>query len=350
MTMPETNPLMMRRAIELSRQGFPAPNPRVGCVIVKDGRVIGEGYHDHAGGPHAEIVALNSATEDPAGSYVYVTLEPCSHHGRTPPCSRALIEANVAKVTYAVADPNERASGGAEQLAHAGIEVEQGVEEHEARLVNRVFLHAMQARRPFVTVKAAVTADGFMARLDGSSKWITGEAARAEGHRLRAEMGAVLVGWRTAKVDQPQLTARIPGVVNQPIPVVIDPENSLDPSCALLQRPETVRFARLAGSRENDRVAAGANGEFDLRNAIRQLFEMGVIGVLVEGGPTTIDRFLAEELVDEIHIFQAKLVFNEGLPGPTPEKILKNFPNFRLMATRQWGEDAQTQWAKENEV
>src|SRR2546423_1897548 len=232
--MNERNPeAFMREAIELSRRGFPAPNPRVGCVIVRGGEVIGRGYHDHAGGPHAEAVALNEAGARARGSDVFVTLEPCNHQRRTGPCSEALIAAGVKSVTYAVGDPNPRATGGSARLMQAGIDVNQGVLANEAAEVNRVFLTAMRLGRPFVTVKAAMSLDGKIATLQHSNtstpkpQWITGEPAREMGHTLRAEMGAVLVGAGTVRADNPHLTARIEQVVNQPLRIILDPNDSL---------------------------------------------------------------------------------------------------------------------------
>lgn len=337
---------MMRRAIELAAQGFPAPNPRVGCVIAKNGRVIGQGYHDHAGAPHAEAAALAACNEDPAGSEVFVTLEPCNHHGRTPPCSEALIQARVASVHYAVVDPNPKASGGAERLRQSGIHVESGMLEQDARYVNRVFLKSVERARPFVVVKAAVTADGFMARPDGTSKWITGEKARAEGHRLRADLGAVLVGSRTVEVDSPLLTARIAGVVNQPVPVVIDASKRIPADHPLLARIETIRFVASQPERPNDHMLPVVNGGFRPADVLAALHERGLIGVLVEGGAHTIEQFCLADLVDEIHLFQAKIKFDEGIEGLTPEKILNNFSNFGMVASRQLGEDTHMQWAR----
>ncbi|MCA0362394.1 MAG: bifunctional diaminohydroxyphosphoribosylaminopyrimidine deaminase/5-amino-6-(5-phosphoribosylamino)uracil reductase RibD, partial [Armatimonadetes bacterium] len=164
----------MARAIELAAQGFPAPNPHVGCVIVKRGQIIAEGFHEHAGAPHAEVHALRNATDSVEGATVYVTLEPCNHTGRTGPCSLALIEARVKRVVIAVADPNPLAAGGASALHQAGVEVSLGLLAKEATFVNRQFLTSVAKGRPYITLKAALTRDGFIARPDGTSKWITG--------------------------------------------------------------------------------------------------------------------------------------------------------------------------------
>lgn len=290
----------MARAIELAKGGFPAPNPRVGCVLVREGMVIGEGFHDHAGGPHAEVVALDSC-DFPRGATAYVTLEPCNHFGRTGPCSVALLDAGVKRVVYAVADPNEKAQGGAEFLCHAGVEVEAGVLEDAAREVNRQFLFAMEQKRPFVTLKAAVTRDGYLARDDGTSQWISSEEARFDGHRLRAERGCVLVGRGTVLLDDPLLTARISGVVNQPVRVVVDP------------------WRRLTGKERvfNDSAETIWLNRFDDRDLsvdgiLEYLFEQGIRGVLVEGGAETLRRFLVLGVGQELVLYWGDMEFGSG--------------------------------------
>src|SRR5579885_2122161 len=205
----------MRRAIELSKNGFPAPNPHVGCVIVKNGEIVGEAYHDHAGAPHAEVVALTQAREKANGADVFVTLEPCNHQGRTGPCSQALIQAGVANVTAACLDPNPKAKGGLKALKESGVKVSHGLMQKEASAANEVFLKSMEQRSPYLVGKVAMSLDGRVAMPNGDSKWITNEASRAIGHRLRAECGAVLVGRNTVARDNPHLTARVEGVVNQ---------------------------------------------------------------------------------------------------------------------------------------
>jgi diaminohydroxyphosphoribosylaminopyrimidine deaminase/5-amino-6-(5-phosphoribosylamino)uracil reductase len=290
----------MARAVELALNGFPAPNPRVGCVLVRDGRIIGEGHHDFAGGPHAEVVALQSC-ESAQGATAYVTLEPCHHTGRTGPCSKALIEAGVSRVVYAVRDPNEIAQGGAEALILAGILVEEGVLESEARAVNRQFLYAAEHRKPFVTLKAAITRDGFLAREDGSSKWISSKEARLDAHRLRAERGAVLVGRGTVVRDDPLLTARIPGVVNQPVRVVVDP------------------WHRLAGTEKVFDDSAPTiwldrfHADLSVEGILRHLYSIGVTGVLVEGGANTLRRFLVLGVGQELVLYVGDMEFGSGL-------------------------------------
>lgn len=298
----------MRLAVELSKRGFPAPNPRVGCVIVQAGEVVGQGFHEAAGLPHAEVMALREAGTRASGADVYVTLEPCNHHGRTPPCSQALVRAGVRRVFYACSDPNPRAAGGAAALAEAGIEVVPRVLESEAASANEVFLHAHSSGRVFVVLKAAITLDGRLARPDGTSRWITGPEARAEGHRWRAELGGVLVGYRTALLDDPKLTARIDGVVNPPSRWVWDPQRELPSSLQMFQGETPAR--RIV---HPDRVEAGDLVASSEREALQAMRAEGQIGVMVEGGAQTHRRFLESGEVDQIDLYVAPKLFGEGI-------------------------------------
>lgn len=336
MTMVESHELYMARAVALARRGYPAPNPRVGCVIVNRGAIVGEGYCAYAGGPHAEVVALSQAGSRASGSDVYVTLEPCDHHGKTPPCSLALLEADVSNVWIAVRDPNPIAQGGGSRLQSQGVAVHWGVGESEARAVNEVFLHAFQVRRPYVCIKAAVTADGFMARADGSSQWITSEPARRAGHRLRADLGAVLVGRGTVTADNPRLTARIPGVRNQPWRIVLDPEGKLAGTEQVFGEAGRVVWAVRRATSERHTTVAGIP-EFDLSALLSKLFEMGRTGVLVEGGPRTIASFLEAGLVDRVELFVAPKLFGSGIPfRGSPGSN----PALRLLRAQRVGPDA----------
>ena len=306
---------LMRRAIRLSRRGYPMPNPHVGCVIVQGGDVVGEGYHDYAGGPHAEVVALAEAGSRARGATAYVTLEPCNHQGRTGPCTQALIAAGIAKVVVACRDPNPVAQGGAEALAAAGVEVEVGVCAAEARRANEAWLTAMERGRPFVALKAAITLDGFLARLDGTSRWITGERARREGHRLRAEMGAVLVGAGTVVQDDPLLTARIPGVVNQPVRIALDFESRLTRNEKMFRSEggESM-LVRPPGADGDLECPLSPTGLFDLDALLALLWGKGLRGLLVEGGAQTLRSFLDSGAADRLEIFVAPKVFGAWLP------------------------------------
>lgn len=332
------NERFMRRAVELSMRGYPAPNPRVGCVIVSHGRIVGEGWHDHAGGDHAEIVALNAAGKGAVGAQVFCTLEPCDHHGRTPPCSRALVRAGVASVTFAVKDPNPVAQGGGKTIENAGIHVESGLLEDEARRANAVFMTAFEQRRPYIVCKSAQTADGFIARDDGKSQWITGEESRKQGHRLRAELGCVLVGRKTVEMDDPMLTARIEGVVNQPLRAVIDPQARLGTHHKVFaDKGSVVRFVKPGAAREFFDVSVpSSRSGLDLQAILDHLHGMGVIGVLVEGGGETVAAFIRAGLVDRLEIFIAPTKFGKGRRwlGQRAPKL-----EFKLTEETMLGED-----------
>lgn len=316
----------MRRAIALSRKGFPAPNPHVGCIIVKNGLIVGEGYHINHGGPHAEVNALAQAGDQAIGATAYVTLEPCNHEGITGPCSEALIRANVARVVYAVPDPNPKAMGGADRLRSENIQVEPGLLAQEAEEANEVFLHALRAGRPFITLKAAIGMDGRLAMPDGRSKWITGAKARKEGMRLRAEMGCVLIGARTAIADDPLLTARIRGVVNQPLRVIQTDRDFDLQSLKMTKEPgETIAM------------------EKPIPELLHDLRARGVIGVLVEGGAATHARFLASGLVDRVDLFVAPRILGDGPIWTSivnwPGDPLGELPRWRLDQVKKLGED-----------
>lgn len=300
----------MRRAIELSRHGFPVPNPHVGCVIERDGEIVGEGWHESCGGPHAEVVALTQAGGRATGATAYVTLEPCNHTGRTGPCSEALIRAGVSKVVFACPDPNPIAAGGASRLRQAEIEVVESLLESEARSANLRFLRSVELGRPYVVLKAALSLDGRIALPSGESKWITGEETRLKGHVLRAEAGAVIVGRNTVEKDDPSLTAQIDGVVNQPLRVVLDSAAKLSPrSKVFSDGGKTVRV--VAPGLQGLEVKI-ANGRFELTSLLQALAEMGVRSVLVEGGAVTLDSFIQAGLADRLELFIAPIVLGAG--------------------------------------
>lgn len=331
----------MRRAIALSRRGYPAPNPHVGCVIARGEEIVGEGFHDYAGGPHAEAVALSQAGERARGANAYVTLEPCRHHGRTPPCVDALLSGGIARVVVACLDPNPRAGGGLLALGEAGLKVESGFLESEAREANLAWLSAMERGRPTVVVKAATSLDGRIALPNGQSQWITGEAARREGRRLRAECGAVLVGRRTVELDDPQLTVRGIRARNQPLRVVLDPQRRLSWDRRVFDdRAPTVRV--VASSPESGEIQAPSSAVgFDLAQLLATLFAQGVTGLLVEGGAHTIGSFLRAGLVDRLELFVAGRVLGEG-PGWAAGHFAEDIggaPGFRLDRVRRCGPD-----------
>ncbi len=334
------NERYMRRAIELSAKGFPAPNPHVGCVIVKNDQIVGEGYHDHAGGPHAEVVALEQAGKKAEGANVYVTLEPCNHTGRTPPCTLSLIQSKVRSVTYACADPNPRATGGAKALESAGIQVHCGLLQNEARAANERFLIAMERGSPFVEAKVAMSLDGRVALLNGESKWITGEQSREYGHYLRAQCGAVLVGRKTVEVDDPLLTARIPGVVNQPVRIVLDPDRKLTGKEKVFNDDApTWRVVKTAQD-DCDIQASFVDGKIDLKHMLKQLFDKGLTSLLIEGGPHTLSAALRQQIIDRMHLLIAPKVLGNG-PSWFESSLqrLQDAHQFRLESVQQMGDD-----------
>lgn len=334
----------MRRAIALSRRGLPAPNPHVGCVLVRDGVVVGEGHHAFAGGPHAEAVALAMAGSKARGSTAYVTLEPCAHTGRTPPCAEALVKAGVARVVAAVRDPNPRAAGGLEVLAAAGVHVEHGLLAADAAAANELFLGAHALGRPYVVVKAAMSLDGRIALPSGESKWITGPKARAAGRRLRAEMGAVLVGSATVRADDPELTVRARGVRNQPLRIVLDPQATLtgDERVFNAQAP-TMRVVACPPVLDADWRALGGPENLDLASVLIELGRRGVNGVLVEGGAMTLSRFVLAGLVDRFELFVAPTLLGAGPTwlGEALAADLGAAPRLRIARVRRLGPDLQ---------
>jgi diaminohydroxyphosphoribosylaminopyrimidine deaminase/5-amino-6-(5-phosphoribosylamino)uracil reductase len=334
-----SNEALMRRAIALSRRGYPAPNPHVGCVIARSGRIVGEGYCHHAGGDHAEVMALKQAGADAKGADVFVTLEPCNHYGRTPPCSLA-VDAGVRSVTAACLDPNPKAAGGLETLRKKGIEICVGMLESEARAANPMFLTAVDRGTPYVVLKSAMSLDGRAALPNGESRWITGEESRRAGHRLRADCGAVLVGVGTVLCDDPVLSARVPGVVNQPLRVVLDPDSRLSGAEAVFGPGQpTLHVVRDATHEGQFAIPCGPGG-FDLVELMRELRARNVIGLLVEGGPRTASAFLEAHLVDRLELFIAPKVLGAGpawVEGGV-EQLTQAY-GFSIVSARRSGRD-----------
>ena len=345
----------MQRALDLAERGrfSVSPNPMVGCVIVADGDVVGEGWHRQAGGPHAEIVALSEAGALARGATLYVTMEPCSHTGRTPPCVDALIRAGVSRVVIACRDPNPIASGGADALRRTGIAVDVGLLRDAAARQNEVFLHGQQTRRPFVWCKSAVSLDGRVAAADGSSKWLTGAGARRRAHELRAQVDAVIVGSGTVLADDPHLTVRLDNWAGpQPLRVVLDGRgrspataNVLDdaaPSIVLVA-PESRALALRRGGVAVQEVDTDADGRLDPAAILRYLWEQrGVRSVLVEGGPTVLSSFVADGCYDRLVVHVAPLLLGaQGRPaifaGPT---TLADAARLDLDHVEQIGDDA----------
>lgn len=319
----------MRRAIELAARGLghTSPNPVVGCVVLdSEGRTAGEGWHRRAGGPHAEIHALRAAGERARGGTALVTLEPCNHTGRTGPCARALIDAGIARVVYAVADPDPTATGGAVTLAGAGLDVEGGLLADEAAAGNEAWLTAVLRHRPFVLWKYAATLDGRVAAADGTSRWITSPESRADVHRLRAAADAVIVGSGTARADDPQLGARISGLaadeISQPLRVVVDSGATavkagarvLDGTApTLIAVAEDADTGHLDGLAPIIRLPRAADGRgLHLPALLQALYAREVRSVLLEGGPTLAGAFLAARAVDKVVGYLAPVLLGAG--------------------------------------
>jgi diaminohydroxyphosphoribosylaminopyrimidine deaminase / 5-amino-6-(5-phosphoribosylamino)uracil reductase len=324
--------VFMRRALELAERGRgrTSPNPMVGAVVVRAGRVVGEGAHLRAGGAHAEIAALVAAGEAAGGATLYVTLEPCDHHGRTPPCAPAVAAAGIVRVVAALSDPNPLARGGGARLRAAGVTVEVGLLADEAERQNRAWLTAIREGRPHVTLKAAATLDGKIADVHGGSKWITGEAARAHAHRLRAECDAIVVGVTTALRDDPALTVRLGEPwPRQPYRVVLDTTARLAPDARLIQAGTPARALIAVGpdapaARVTALERAGAivlrtatrDGRVDVVALLAALAEREVRAVLLEGGGETHDAFLEAGVVDRVALFVAPLLLGgRAAPG-----------------------------------
>lgn len=343
----------MARALALAERGryTTQPNPRVGCVVVNEGRICGEGWHMLAGRPHAEIHALRQAASAARGATVYISLEPCSHQGRTAPCTDALLAAGVGRVVMAMEDPNPLVSGsGMAQLRERGVAVSLGVSEAVARALNKGYISRMERRRPWVRVKLAASLDGRTALADGVSRWITGEAARRDVQYLRAESGAILTGVGTVSADDPSLNVRLEGELpgapgeaavgwQQPLRVIADTALNTPPTARLLRLPgQTLIFAAgdvpsrraaLEASGAQVRVAGrGIAGYVDLGALLEELARLEVNDVLVEAGPTLAGALLAEGLVDELIVYLAPHLLGDDARG------MFRLPGISAMADR----------------
>ena len=352
----------MARAMELAERGARTsqPNPSVGCVLTRGEQIIAEGFHERAGGPHAEVVALRAlpGEADAEGATAYVTLEPCSHHGRTPPCAEALIRAKVRRVVYSIDDPNPEVAGrGAAALRRAGIEVATGLMAAEAEEAHAGYLMRRRAARPFVRVKVGMSLDGRTALADGSSKWITGEAAREDVQQWRAKSAAVLTGVGTVLADDPRLDVRLPGTTRQPLRVVLD-RNLRTPATARLfdVEPKPLIFTASADASsiraitdrgaQIERMVSSAhpatNGAAPLRAVLARLGELAINEVLVEAGPTLTGALVQHGLADELLLYIApKLLGPQARPlfDLPPLVDLQQAQRFRIIEQRQIGED-----------
>ena len=314
----------MRQALALAEKGrgTTSPNPMVGAIVVKDGGVVGSGFHERAGGPHAEVVALDAAGDATKGATLYVTLEPCSHYGRTPPCADLIVDRSVARVVYAMADPNPVVAGrGAEKLRGAGIETTSDVLREEACRLNEAYIKHITTGTPFVTLKLAQTLDGKIATCTGDSKWITGIESRRRVHRLRAEVDAVLVGINTALTDDPMLTVRLVEG-RDPLRMVLDSSLRLPPTARMLSAGRTVVVAREDSDPARARAlqdrgaeiwaVPGPNGRPDLVALMREAGRREITSVLIEGGAEVAGSALRAGIVDRLMVFLAPKIIGAG--------------------------------------
>lgn len=348
---------IMGRALTLARRGAgkTSPNPAVGCVIVKDGVVVGEGWHRKAGTPHAEVHALRHAGELSRGADVYVTLEPCSHFGKTPPCADALVDAGVGRVFIGMVDPNPKVSGrGIERLRFAGIEVVTGIREVECRRLNEPFLKHVTTGLPFVILKSAMTMDGKTATATGDSRWISNEKSRRYVHRLRSMVDAIMVGVGTVLADDPQLTARIPGG-QDPQRVVVDSSLRISPDARMFCQESSVATIIATVSDDRHRVeqleslgaevlrCRGNQGRVDLRDLLARLGARGVQSILLEGGSELAGEALRAGLIDKCVLFYAPKFLGGadgfGLFGGPSTKRMDECLRLKDVTVRRFGDD-----------
>lgn len=321
----------MRRALELAEggRGYVSPNPLVGCVIVHEGKIIGEGYHQNFGEPHAEVNAIHSVENQELlkESIAYVTLEPCAHWGKTPPCANLLVEKGVKKVVIAAFDSNPLVGGkGIEILKNAGIEVETGVLEKEARWQNRRFFTQIEKHRPYIILKWAQTQDGFVAQDNFSSKWISGSQSRQLVHKWRAEEDAILVGKNTALHDNPSLIVR-DWVGKNPVRMVLDSQLSLSADLNLFdQSVATLCYNSIKSESLENLDFVNLGFDFSVRDVVTDLQKRKIQSLIVEGGSKVLQEFIQAGLWDEARVFTSETTFGRGIPAP----ILKQNPQETL--------------------
>ena len=317
----------MEQALELAGRGLntTTPNPRVGCVVVRDGAVVGTGWHEKAGMPHAEVLALKAAGARSPGATLYVNLEPCSHHGRTPPCVDAIVEAGVKRVVAAIQDPNPKVAGaGFAKLRAAGIAVERGLMEEEARELNIGFFARMTRGRPWMRMKIAASLDGRTALANGKSQWITGEAARQDGHRWRARACAILTGFGTVRDDDPQLNVRGVDTPRQPLKIVVDSKFETSPSARLLKEGQTLvvgavndakRIASLKKAGAEVMIIPNDGGKVELFKLMEELARRELNEIHVEAGTKLNGSLLQAGVVDELLVYLAPSVIGDSGRG-----------------------------------
>jgi diaminohydroxyphosphoribosylaminopyrimidine deaminase / 5-amino-6-(5-phosphoribosylamino)uracil reductase len=335
---------MMRRALALAEKGLfsTTPNPRVGCVVTQGETIVGEGWHEKAASPHAEALALKNSRN--AGATVYVTLEPCNHHGRTPPCTQALIAARVARVVAAMRDPNPQAAHGGEALRAAGIAFEHGLMEEEAGELNIGFVSRMARGRPWVRLKVAASLDGRTALANGRSQWITGEAARHDAHRWRARACALLTGIGTVAADDPRLTVRDVDTPRQPLRVIVDSRLATPAAARILRGERALIYAASSGEMPNAEVIAlpNAAGKVDLTAMLADLGRRGVNELHVEAGVKLNGSLVRERCVDEFLVYLNASFLGDSAQGMldlSPLASLDARLRLRIVSLQAFGDD-----------
>lgn len=323
----DTHHSYMQKVLELARkgEGYTAPNPLVGAIIVREGEIVGQGFHQYYGGPHAEILALEEAGERARGATLYVNLEPCCHYGKTPPCTKKIIDSGVKRVLAAMFDPNPLVAGkGVKELQENGIEVEVGLLRKEAERLNEVYIRYISSDRPFVYLKSALTLDGFIATVTGDSRWISNEKARLFAHTLRHKVDAVLVWIGTILKDDSALTTRLPdGRGEDSIRIILDPELSIPPDARVINQKSRKRTILVCGEDYDNKkyqgllrkenleilsVQLNEEGKIPLKALLRILHKQGISSILVEGGGRVNYSFLKEGLVDKVYFFIAPII------------------------------------------
>ena len=303
------------------------PNPRVGCVIVKDGNVVSTGFHEKFGSPHAEVMAIENLSTDIVDATLYVTLEPCNHHGKTPPCASIINSGQIKRVVIGSKDPNSEIQNGIAALRDKGINVEVGVNEDKARSINPRFFTYHEKKRPYIILKYAATLDGFLAEPDGKSKWITSSRSRGSVHLLRSTCDAILVGRRTVEKDDPSLTSH--GIGKDPTKVILDPSKKITKDYSALDK-HTIHFS--SELRSNSPIE-------NIDIVLNKLYQMNIQSLLVEGGAITISHFLESEMFDEIHAYYGPKLIGKGKTIFNGEKGISELLNLSIVDTEIFDND-----------
>ncbi len=318
------NKIFMQRCFDLaiSGSGYTAPNPLVGAVVVHGSEIIGEGYHERFGGPHAEVNAINSVVKKNLlpHSTLFVSLEPCCHHGKTPPCTDLIIKSGIKNIVVANPDPNQLVTGkGINLLKKAGCHVISGMLEEQGAWLNRRFIAFHQKKRPYIMLKWAQSSDGFFTKNKGARHWITCKQSQRLVHRWRSEEAAIMVGTNTVEVDNPQLTNRLWMNGSQPIRIILDRKLKIKPSMRVFDTAaQTIVFAeRHAKDKANVRFISIDFNENILKSIMRKLFDLGILSVMVEGGALLLNEFIRQNLWDEARIFTGKLLFGNDIKAPS---------------------------------